>query len=100
MAALAIGLLGQSAIATWSLIAVKGIVTTWSSDPLNNALACLTCPSQHLDLVQKDIPKPYLSSVKPFPSKPLSRQMNVYQASIPAKRTLYGLWLVFLTTLV
>ena len=106
-AALAIGLLCQAAITTWSLICAKNIVTTWESDPLNNALACLTSTPQHPDTTGEDNFGPRLSSLtssstNPLssPNTPLLHQANMFQTSVSAKRVIYGLWLVFLATLI
>ncbi|KAL2048404.1 hypothetical protein N7G274_000315 [Stereocaulon virgatum] len=106
-AALAIGLFCQSAITTWALICAKGTVASWESDPLNNALACLKSPPQRPDTVGEDNFGPRTSSLISSPTNPLSsptvplrRQANIYETSVSATRVMYGLWLVFLTTLV
>jgi hypothetical protein len=90
MVILGSGLLGQAFLATWSYCTVK--VPTWSSSPINNALAC---QQQGTERHKRCTMLSVGDSPPSVPSHPLQRQKCAWAAHHEIRYVLRFLWVLF-----
>lgn len=90
--ALGLGLLGQAIIAIWSLLSTSNQILTWSSNPLNATLACLTdgklqhCPGRCMvSVLQSSSDSPILTTAR-------RSQQNAARSNPSVPYIVYFIW--------
>ena len=102
LAAMTFGLFSQAAIATWSFLVMRHHVPTWSTNPLNVALACKyqglkSRPNRTLVSYHKIRDKSNASFQHPIPHR---RQPSLAASRLSAVRVTVLLWAVVLAALI
>lgn len=109
LGALSIGILGQAIISTWSVLGTWNHVLTWSSNPLNTALACLQNGLSHRTgrcmrdvTMRDDTVRDEHSAVLPdIPlTRPKAKQPSAQKADRSVRHTVRFTWVLVALTVI
>jgi len=93
---LGLALMGQATLATWCLLTNLRSIPTWSSNPLNTTLACLSINLQRRDgRCMMSVHNAHYPAMTKFPQK---QQADASEASQRAARITRWLWGIVLIT--
>ena len=95
---LGIGLFGQTSIATWSLLALRGKSVLWNSNPLDTVQACVHDGWASFRPNRCLIPCGNTQVSSPRALKPSTRQTCLNEARRHCGRILVGIWLLWVLT--